>query len=235
MVRRSDVILLAVPDDAIGSAASALAGAGHLKGRSILHLSGALGGSLLEPIRRVGGAAGGIHPLLAFPPAGRPAPIPPGSWFAIGGDRRAVEAARGIARHLRGEVIQIADEARAAWHLAAVLVANHSMALAAIAVDILARRGGMSGPRIRSALASLLRSAAVGIEAQGPERALGGPAARGDVVTLQKHLALLASEPAALRGIYRALSSVAVELARARGDLDASTARRLRRALGAFR
>ncbi len=235
MVRRSDVILLAVPDGAIGSVAKALAGACKLKGRSVLHLSGALGGSVLDPVRREGGAAGGIHPLLAFPPAGRPTPIPPGSWFAVGGDARAEASARRIARHLRGRVILIADAARPAWHLAAVLVANHSTALAAIAVEILARRGGISGPRIRSALASLLRSAADGVESLGPELALSGPAARGDAVTVQKHLALLASEPAVAGRIYRALSSVAVDIARARGDLDAATARRLRKALGARR
>ncbi len=226
------MIVLAVPDGAIASTASALAKAAAVKKRCVLHLSGALGIQVVAAVRRGGGAAGGLHPLLALPPPAARASIPPGTWFGVGGDRKAVSAARGIARHLRGRVIAIPDRARPAWHLAAVLVANHSTALAAIALDVLDRRGGLSGRRVRSALASLLRSAANGIEALGPARALSGPASRGDLRTLRAHLALLATEGREWRGIYRALSAIAVDLAQARGDLDAPAARRLRKALG---
>jgi predicted short-subunit dehydrogenase-like oxidoreductase (DUF2520 family) len=227
--------VLAVPDDAIEEAAAALARAGSLRGRSVLHLSGAMGLDALAPARRGGASIGSLHPLLAFPPPGRGAPIPPGAWFAVGGSGSVRTAARSIARHLRGHVIDLPERARPAWHLAAVLVANHATVLAALAMDLLERRGGLSGARIRRALASLLRSSARGIESLGPVRALSGPASRGDVATIRRHLALLAKEAPGLGGIYRALSAAAVDLARSRGDLDAAPADRLLRALGLVR
>ncbi|MDQ6718624.1 MAG: DUF2520 domain-containing protein, partial [Gemmatimonadota bacterium] len=49
-----------------------------------------------------------------------------------------------------------------------------------------------------------------------PDEALTGPVARGDAVTVGKHLKGLKHSPSAL-AVYRALSSAAVEIAERRG------------------
>src|SRR5215467_12799223 len=61
----SAVILIATPDAAIPGTAEELAriGAEELRGKIVLHTSGALDASALNAVRDCGAAAGSIHPL----------------------------------------------------------------------------------------------------------------------------------------------------------------------------
>lgn len=230
-----DAILLCVPDGVVEERSRALARV--LPGRrpAILHLSGALGAEVLRAVRGAGAPAGSLHPLTSFPPRASGRALPAGIWFALGGDRRAVLAGRRIVSHLRGRILPVPDEARAPYHLAATMVANHSAVIAALALEILARRGGIGGARVRRAFASLLRSVADGIEIAGPGRALTGPAARGDLGTLRRHLGILGGEPAEVGGLYRLLSALAADVSEERGGLDPAAADAVRRLLEARR
>jgi predicted short-subunit dehydrogenase-like oxidoreductase (DUF2520 family) len=232
----SDTILLCVPDDAVEGAARQLASGGALlKGKVVLHLSGLLGMPPLEAARRGGAAVGSLHPLTAFPPASSRVPLAAGIWFAVGGDRRAVAAGRRIASHVEGNTFVIPERSRPAYHLAATIIANHSTALAAVALGILERRAGLKGPGVRRAFASLLRSAADRIEEVGPRRGVTGPAARGDALTLRRHLELLEREEVELGDLYRSLSTMVADLAEERGDLDPREARAVRHLLARSR
>jgi predicted short-subunit dehydrogenase-like oxidoreductase (DUF2520 family) len=93
-----DILVLAVPDDAIAAVASALAG--RVRCRTAFHLSGALPASVLEALRESGAALGALHPLRVFT----------GS---------ADETWRGLRRRRRGEATALGrgvtrDRARAA-------------------------------------------------------------------------------------------------------------------------
>ena len=72
-----DVILLAVPDDAISGVAAALATAGLVRpAQTVLHLSGALGRDALAPLAPCGAALGSLHPLQSLSdPATAPQPL----------------------------------------------------------------------------------------------------------------------------------------------------------------
>ncbi len=231
----SDTILLCVPDDAVAGVARRLAAEANVRGKVVLHTSGALGLGPLRALARCGASVGSLHPLAVFPEArpraARPA-LPRGIWYAADGSREVITRARRIAAALGGRAVRIPRGARSVYHLAASLVANHVTVLAALALDLLRRRGGLRGSVARRAFAALLRSAAERIERDGPERALTGPAARGDIVTIRRHLAVLRSEPARVRAIYSLLSAEAVDLAARRGALAPPLATRTLRALG---
>src|SRR5208282_5093845 len=64
----ASTILIAVPDDAIASVAAELArkAGQELRGKVVVHTSGALDTSVLEPLRQCGAAVGSMHPLQTF-------------------------------------------------------------------------------------------------------------------------------------------------------------------------
>jgi predicted short-subunit dehydrogenase-like oxidoreductase (DUF2520 family) len=234
-IAASDVMLLAIPDDALRPFARRIAARTPVKGKIFLHMSGALDPGVLAPLAGRGAAVGSLHPMTVFPPVLPQTRVRPclehRVGFTIAGGRRARAAAGSIVRALRGFTLP-APASREAYHLAATMVANHVTVLAAIALDLLARRASIAGARGRRALGMLVKSAAERIAVDGPVRALTGPASRGDVVTLGRHLHVLRRERGELGEMYRLLSLEAIRIARRRGDLDAPSAARARRRLG---
>src|SRR5260370_785131 len=94
----SPVILIATHDDRIAVVAQELARIGEeeLRGRIVLHTSGALDSAALETARHRGAAVGSMHPLQSF--SGVAVPSLEGKVFAIEGETQAVRVARRIAR-----------------------------------------------------------------------------------------------------------------------------------------
>ena len=114
---------------------------------------------------------------------------------------------------------------RAGYHAAAVLASNDVVALMAAAAPRLGARRAAGGGGPRAALAPLMLAAAANVRALPLERALTGPVARGDVATVERHLAALARGAGA-----RASSTARLALELLALDLghDAGTARALR-------
>src|SRR5262249_52603090 len=83
-------ILISTPDSTVPQIAQELARAcaEEWKGKTILHTSGALASTALEPLRAFGAAVGSLHPLQTFSGIG----VPPleGRVFAIEGDAAAL-------------------------------------------------------------------------------------------------------------------------------------------------
>ena len=149
-----------------------------------LHLAGSLGLDGLAGLAR----RGSLHPLVPLPtPDIGAARLRSGITFAVAGD----PAARAMAGALGGDVGEVGDGDRAAYHAAAVIAANHLVALLG-QVERVAASAGLP----LTAFAGLLRSATDDALALGPRAALTGPAARGDWETVQRHRTAIASMPA---------------------------------------
>jgi predicted short-subunit dehydrogenase-like oxidoreductase (DUF2520 family) len=209
-----DVVLLAVPDDAITDVACAL-GAAHLikPTQTVLHLSGALGRDVLTPLAPSGAALGSFHPLQSLSdPATAPQRLS-GAMAAVEGDERAIVVATALARGLGMDPVRLAGADKPAYHAAAVVAANFLVTLAATSQRLFVR-AGLPPDGATRALAALMQGALDNVRATGPAAALTGPVARGDVETIRRHLAALDGADAAL---YRALSRAALALS----DLDA--------------
>jgi predicted short-subunit dehydrogenase-like oxidoreductase (DUF2520 family) len=89
---------------------------------------------------------------------------------------------RTVVDALGGQWFMIADDDRAGYHAAACIASNHLVALLGQA-----ERVGASAGVPREAFLDLVRATVENVAALGPVRALTGPAARGDLETLQRH------------------------------------------------
>jgi predicted short-subunit dehydrogenase-like oxidoreductase (DUF2520 family) len=191
-----DLVLLCVPDDAIADVARALPPVtgvvAHVAGSRTLDVLG-------DHPRRAS-----LHPLCALPTRERGAARLVGATYVVAGD----DVARDLVASLQGRARTIRDEDRTRYHATAAVCANHVVALLGH-VAALAASAGLD-------LADFLDLAAQALDdvaALGPGAALTGPAARGDVATVDAHLAAL---PADQRATYVALANAAFELAESR-------------------
>jgi predicted short-subunit dehydrogenase-like oxidoreductase (DUF2520 family) len=191
-----DLLLLALPDAALPSAAVELAR--RPQAAVALHTSGSLDASVLAPLRAAGSAVGSLHPLKAFPqPLQDPAEAR-GVFFAVDGDPAARELAWRLATAWGGVPGEVPAAARSLYHFAATLAAGGVVTLLAAAGEI---AGGLGLPEalpeaiIRGYL-ELARGAVAAagrtLDAGRPlAAAITGPVARGDVATVERQLAAL--------------------------------------------
>jgi len=196
-----DAILLCVPDAEIGPAA-ALVSRGALVG----HCSGATSVDVLAPHERFS-----LHPLMTVT-AQDGAERFAGAGAAIAGStERALDFARTLAEALRMRPFELADRDRAAYHAAASIASNFLITLEA-AAERLAVGAGAG----REALAPLVRATVENWTRLGPERALTGPIARGDELTVAAQRAAISDRAPDLLPMFDAL----VDATRALADGD---------------
>jgi predicted short-subunit dehydrogenase-like oxidoreductase (DUF2520 family) len=217
-------LVLAVRDDALAALAAELSRAGKLSERQVvLHLSGVLDATVLESLRSCGCKLGSLHPLQSLSdPETAPERLR-GAAGAIEGDAAAVDRAEQLATAVGLKPLRISSESKPLYHAAAVFASNYIVAVAAAAQRLL-ERAGVSPEDARDALAPIIRGTVENIVRRGPEEALTGPIARGDIATIRKHLNSLSTEEAAL---YRALGHAALDLAHLGDDERESVEREL--------
>jgi predicted short-subunit dehydrogenase-like oxidoreductase (DUF2520 family) len=164
-------------------------------------MAGSLGLDALAPhLRRAS-----VHPLVTLPEPGSGASrLQAGGFFAVAGDPLALD----LVAALGGQPLTVADDARAAYHAAACLAANHVVALLG-QVERVAAAAGVP----LAAFMGLARGAVDDVAAVGPARALTGPVARGDRDTVERHRAVL--DPTE-RPAYDALVELSQRLVEAR-------------------
>jgi predicted short-subunit dehydrogenase-like oxidoreductase (DUF2520 family) len=226
-LRHAAVAVLAVPDRAIPTLATELAGEGAITlHHVVLHLSGLRDRTALAPLGPTGAALGSLHPLQTVSDPAVAAARFAGAYAGVEGDERALAAAEGLARSLGMAPVRIPAGAKPAYHAGAAFSANYTTALVAVA-ERLALAAGIAPAVARRLYLPLIRGAAANLEA-GPAAALTGPVRRGDVDTVTAHLAALGPDD---RQLYLLLAREALRLAREAG-LPAEPAALMAEALG---
>jgi predicted short-subunit dehydrogenase-like oxidoreductase (DUF2520 family) len=189
-----DLLVLAVPDGALGEVAAAVE---VVEATVVLHLAGSLGLDVLAPHPR----RAALHPLVSLPSASVGAErLIAGAWFAVAGDPMATD----IVNDLGGRAVPIADEQRAAYHAAAVIASNHLVALMG-QVERVAESVGVPS----KAMWALAQGALENVQRLGPAAALTGPVQRGDWATVRRHVAALGPNE---RPAYLAMARAAAAL-----------------------
>jgi predicted short-subunit dehydrogenase-like oxidoreductase (DUF2520 family) len=189
-----DLLVLAVPDDAIAAVAASVEPAASTV---VAHLAGSLGLDVLAPHPR----RAAMHPLVALPNEAVGADrLLGGAWFAVAGDAIATE----LVAALGGRSFTVEDRDRARYHAAAVIASNHLVAL----LDQVASVAPLGVPF--DAYLDLVRSTVENVAALGPVAALTGPAARGDTATIERHLAALHPDE---RALYEMLAARCARMA----------------------
>ena len=227
LVEEVELIILAVPDDAIPSVA---AGLRMYSGQAMIHTSGALGAEVLAPAMAAGTQVGAFHPLVAFADTERAVAALRGATVAIEGDDQLAALLAEMAEALGAQAVRLAPGSKAAYHAAAVLAAGGFVAL----LDAIAELGRVAGLDEAGALAiygPLVEQTLANARALGIRAALTGPITRGDRGTLVAHLAALREYAPGVLDLYRAAAGREIELALARGALTPEVAERLRSSL----
>jgi predicted short-subunit dehydrogenase-like oxidoreductase (DUF2520 family) len=205
------VILIAAPDDEIAGVAKELAriGGEELRGKVVLHTSGALDARVLDPVKACGAAVGSMHPLQSF--SGVAVPMLEGRLFAVEGDMQAVRAARQIARSLGGSPVRIPSGKKVLYHAAATMAASNVLAIEEAAAQLLISVGMKRGQATK-ALLTLTRQVLENMEHLGPRAAWTGPLSRGDFRVVETHLEGLREFPAEFSLAHEVLNRLAARL-----------------------
>lgn len=219
--RAADVTFLTVPDAAVTKVAATIAASGMaLRGRGLVHCSGAHSASALAAIRQVAGMAGAVHPLQALTLDSDPAVLR-GTFFSVEADAGLEPALNHMVRAVGGIPFAPPAGDRALYHAAAVLAGNAPLALLARAAGLL-ESAGVDPALATEALATLLEGAARNVRRLGPQAALTGPVVRNDAGTVARHLAALRDDEATRR-LYLLLARDTLALAGGAGRESVAT------------
>jgi predicted short-subunit dehydrogenase-like oxidoreductase (DUF2520 family) len=181
-----DLWLIAVPDAAIAEVAEGIA-----VGPWVAHVSGATPLAALGPHRR----RFSVHPLQTFTRA-RGAEQIDGAWAAVTGESdEARAAATALAELLGLRPFPLADDQRAIYHAGASIASNFLVTIHRAAV----RAVEAAGVPAEALVPLMQRTIDNGFD-------LTGPIARGDVATVDAHLAAIRRSLPDLEVMYRALA-----------------------------
>lgn len=229
LLRPADVWMLAVPDAQIGSVARALASVQAAQPQpvsdapSVFHCSGAQGASLLSPLMEKGWHAASAHCILSFASAGAALQQFPGTPCALEGDAAAVALLQEVFTAIEARCFPVQSQDKLLYHAAAVFATNFLPVLQCVAEDAW-RASGVPADLLPGLRASLLAHAVANITALGPQGALTGPAARGDVAAIATQAVAVCAWNAEAGAAYEALSALALRMAKAPTDSKATPA-----------
>lgn len=219
-----ELIVLAVPDDAIPAVAGSLRMYG---GQAMVHTSGALGAEALSGALAAGTQVGAFHPLVGFADTELAVEALRGATVAIEGDDQLAALLAEMAESLGAVPVRLAAGSKAAYHAAAVLAAGGFVAL----LDAIAELGRVAGLDEAGSLTiygRLIEQTLGNARVLGIRAALTGPITRGDRGTLEAHLAVLAAKAPDVLDLYRAAAAREITLAEERGAVTPETAASLR-------
>jgi predicted short-subunit dehydrogenase-like oxidoreductase (DUF2520 family) len=189
-----DVVVLAVPDEAIAPIAQAIDSGPAV----VMHIAGSRTLDVLAPHQRVAS----LHPLISMPnPTVGAMRLTDGCRFAVAGHAIATD----MAIALGGEAFPVSDTDRSAYHAGAAIASNHGVALWA-QVERIAAKAHVPA----EAYWQLMRTSLENAVASSAAEAITGPASRGDWETVRSHLEAIGEDE---HDLYRSLAIEAALLA----------------------
>jgi len=219
-----DLVFLTVPDDAIAAVAASLL---WRKDVAAIHCSGATELDALASAARAGAHIGGFHPLQLFADPEVALAGLPGCTIAIEAEAPLLSQLERLAQALRCRTIRLPPGCRARYHAAAHYAAGFVITLLNQAVELWQSFGIEREDTIR-ALLPLLRGTAASVERSGLAQGLAGTYSRGDIGTLEKHLAELARVGPDALHLYCELGLRSIPLGLERGAYDETRAEAMR-------
>jgi predicted short-subunit dehydrogenase-like oxidoreductase (DUF2520 family) len=204
-ILNSKVVLITTPDSAIEPVAKELAQVGGTgwSGKVVLHMSGALDTSVLQPLADLGAATGSMHPMQTF--SSQNIPCLAKCIFGIDGSLAALRVARKMIHQMDGVSVRLSGANKAAYHAAGSFACVYVLALMETATRLLMTQGFKRRQAMR-ALLSLTRQTLDNFERVGPLAAWTGPLSRGDYSTIQAHVKALADFEPEYLDAYKALA-----------------------------
>ncbi|SDS16052.1 Predicted oxidoreductase, contains short-chain dehydrogenase (SDR) and DUF2520 domains [Paraoerskovia marina] len=171
VVERAELVVLAVPDDALAAVVEGLATTGAWQpGQIVLHTSGRYGASVLDPARQRGAIPLAVHPAMTFTGTSLDLARLEGTTFAVTAPGPVLPIGQALVVEIGGEPVVVDEAARGLYHAGLAHGANHLVVLVAQAAQALAaagveRPGRVLEPLLGAALDGALRAADSGTAA----------------------------------------------------------------------
>jgi predicted short-subunit dehydrogenase-like oxidoreductase (DUF2520 family) len=217
VVAAADLVLLAVPDDALRALVNGLAATQAWRpGQIVAHTCGAHGIGVLDAASSRGVVPLALHPVMTFAGRGEDLDRLQGAPFGV----TALDEMRAVAETLvveiGGEPVWVPELARPAYHAALSMSANYLVTIINDSLDLL----DASGVEQADHLVAPLLSAALDNVLRLRDGALTGPVSRGDAGTVATHLATLRSQAPQVVSEYIELGRRTADRAHKSGQLS---------------
>jgi len=174
------------------------------------------------PVASLGADTGSFHPIQTFGPDAGPH-VFEGITVGIEGTPRALRAAHALADGLLCQAVELDPEHKTLYHAAAVVAGNYITTLLGVAQEMWDSAVDSEIP-FTEALAPLARKSLENALEFGPDEALTGPVARGDVGTIERQMDALGRVAEHLLPLYGVLAVESVHLAVRSGRLSTDEA-----------
>jgi predicted short-subunit dehydrogenase-like oxidoreductase (DUF2520 family) len=227
VVDRTNLVFVTTPDEAISSTAAQIRWRPDV---AAVHCSGVTEVAELASAAHAGAMIGGFHPMQTFGDPIAAVRSLPGCTITIEADEPLLTTLNAIAERLHCRVNRLPPGMRGRYHAAAGYTSQFINALFAEATRIWQSWGATEEEAVR-ALLPLAKGTLSSIEAAGIANGMPGPVSRGDVGSVEKHVAALSKMPPDVMEFYRVVCDRTIELGMRRGALDEEKAARLRRIL----
>ena len=167
IVERSELVIIAVPDDQLPDLVAGLARFGAWQpGQLVLHTAARYGTAVLDPARAAGAIPLAVHPALAFTGTSVDLARLRDAWCAVTAPAPVLPIAQALVVEMGAEPVVIDEGDRAAYAdavgavaaFSSALIGQSVAALRAIGVD---EPGRLLGGVVRSAVENALQSGAV--------------------------------------------------------------------------
>lgn len=219
VVDGAHLVVLAVPDDALGELVAGLAATGTFTpGQLVVHTSGSHGISVFEPAAAAQIVPLALHPVMTFTGTALDLERLQDCCFGVTTVDLARPLAEALVIEMGGEPVWVPEDERVTYHAALSHGANHLVTLVAQSLSLLESAGIDEPARVLEPLLS----AALGNTLQLGDAALTGPVARGDAGTVAGHVAMLRRVAPDIYPTYLALARATAQRALLSGRLKAS-------------
>jgi predicted short-subunit dehydrogenase-like oxidoreductase (DUF2520 family) len=167
IVERSELVIIAVPDDQLSDLVAGLAALGAWQpGQLVLHTAAAFGVAVLDPARAAGAIPLAVHPALAFTGTSVDLARLRDAWCAVTAPTPVLPIAQALVVEMGAEPIVIDEHDRAAYAEAVSAASQFSTAIVGQSIEALRaigveQPGRVLGAVVRSAVENALQSATV--------------------------------------------------------------------------
>jgi predicted short-subunit dehydrogenase-like oxidoreductase (DUF2520 family) len=238
ILTQSDVVIISVRDERIREVVERLVREKRLtENQVLLHTSGAnASGDILSAARPFVKALGTLHPLVSFADPRLAVEGLRTVAFGIEGDPLARRVAGKLVALLGARSVAIESKNLPLYHAGAVMVSNYVVALADLGRTLLIE-AGVPVEEALPALIPLMTSVVQNLAQVGLPGALTGPVERGDVSSVERHLAALKQRApqvgsATVVELYKIMGREVLRIALSKAPLDADAVARLEKLFG---
>ncbi|MVT55969.1 DUF2520 domain-containing protein [Bradyrhizobium yuanmingense] len=227
VVDRTNLVFITTPDEAICPTVARLRWRPDI---AAVHCSGVTEVAALASAAGAGAMIGGFHPMQTFGDPATAVRSLPGCTITIEADEPLLSTLKAITQRLECRVNQLPPGRRGRYHAAAGYLSQFINVLFAEAATIWKSWGATEEEAVR-ALLPLAKGTLSSIEAAGIANGMAGPVSRGDIGSIEKHVAALSKMPPDVIEFYRMACDRTVRLGTNCGSIDKDKAERLRRIL----